>query len=169
MAATSSVVSVEATIPPARMTPTVPARSTAMDTRLSEALLMLRSSRLVPPEARIPSEAVTVSAIREASRPRVRRICRVLISAVRAQNSRHIPSTSSGAAMASASTGCSTIRVTRLPPIRGTATASGAMPWETQLRTLERSLVVRATVTPREVSCPGVRASPSSVSRSWWT
>ena len=153
-------------MPPARMAPTVSARSTAISTRFPEASRMFRSSRLVPPEARMPSAAVTVSAMREASLPRVRRICRVFTSAVRAQNTRHRPRPSSGAAIARASIGWSTASVISEPPIRGTATTSGAMPWETQFRTPERSLVVRATVTPREVVCPGVRASPSRVRRS---
>ena len=158
-AATASVASIAATVPPARIRPTIADRSTARLTTTSEAESMWPSSRPAPRAAMIPCAAPTVSAIRVAMRPRARRRLRDLWYAVRAQGTMTAASTPSGNRNPMPRNGSMTVRPTTEPTISGMPAASGPTPCDTQLRTLERSLVVRATVMPRWVRLPGVSSA----------
>jgi hypothetical protein len=112
----------------------------------------------------IPCEAPTVSAIRVAMRPRARRRLRDLRYAVRAHGTMAAASTPSGRRKPMPRNGSMTASPTADPTISGIPDARGPIPCDTQLRTLDRSLVVRATVMPRWVRLPGV-SSDSTRSR----
>ncbi len=114
----------------------------------------------------MPSDAPTVSAIRVAMRPRARRSRRDLRYAVRAHGTITAASRPSGSRNPIPRYGSSTVSPTADPAISGIPAASGPTPCDTQLRTLARSLVVRATVMPRWVLLPGVSSDSTSSRRS---